>query len=570
MGTTPIIRVGEVHGPVLLRAITFAAAPVFLATAIARADTSQGVPPGVARISVVQSGTVVLTRSGKTKTQVTATVNMPVFAGDYVATTDSDTLAELQLDGYTALRLSGGVQLRLAANDAKTHEVDLAQGLVELAVLHVDQGLSEVVTPNVVVRASQPGDYRIWVSSDGQTSVTSRRGDADLITPQGTFQVAGGKTILIRGSSDSPTLQSVDRVADDGFDDFNHNRDRALFAALNENTHVPQDIAAYDRLDQYGHWAEVAPYGESWIPAQSSNWAPYRDGTWTWSGSYGWTWVGNEPWGWLPYHYGSWFYANGFGWCWYPPSLGLVPVWVPAFVAFFDYGGGPYGYGWVPLAPYETFYPWYPWYWGYYYPWPRWPRSFPPPPPPPPHHHTPIRMHPIAGHPISTRYRNAAFGGASTFDGRRMRDGVKIAPIRFDPGRFANVTIRHDAQPVALPVEHPPMDTVRVTPLSQRFEQTERTSQSQLPISHLRAPVVPAAPGAWHEYGGPRGSIPVPSQPRAPAGVAPAQPVERAPVERAPIERAPSAPVVHGGSSESHGGSASANNNGGNGSRPPA
>jgi hypothetical protein len=544
---------------VLLRAIAVCAASVVLTAAIARADAQQGVPPGVARISVVQSGTIVLTRSDKAKTQVEGSVNMPVFAGDYVATTDPDTLAELQLDGYSALRLSGGVQLRLVANDAKTREIDLAQGLVELAVLHPDEGVNEVVTPNAVVRASQPGDYRIWVSSDGQTSVTSRRGEADLVMTHGTFTVAEGKTILVRGDAENPSMQSVEKVANDAFDDFNHNRDRALFADLNENTRVPSDIAAYDNLDRYGRWADVSPYGESWIPNQSSDWAPYRDGTWVWGASYGWTWVGNEPWGWLPYHYGSWFYANGYGWCWYPPAFGVVPVWVPAFVAFFDYGGGPFGYGWVPLAPYETFYPWYPWYWGWYYPWPRWQHTFPPPPPPPPppHRHGPIRMH-----PITTKYRNAAFGGASTFDSHAVHGGIKIAPIRFDPGRFTDVTIRHDAQPVELPVEHPPIEIVHRVPLSQHFSETDRS-----------VPVVESAPASWHEYSVPRGSAPAPSQPHAPSGASPGNPVERAPVERAPVEHAPSAPVVHGGNSsgDSHDGNGAEGNGSNSGSsRPPS
>ncbi len=522
------------------------AAAAILTTAVASADDSQGVPPGVARISVVQSGTIVLTRSGKGKTQLAGSVNMPIFAGDYVATTDADTLAELQLDGYTALRLSGAVGLRLAVNDAKTREVDIAQGLVELAVLHADEGMSEIVTPNIVVRASKPGNYRIWVSTDGQTSVTSRRGEVDLITPHGTYEVAGGKTILARGDADHPSLESVDQVVTDAFDDFNHERDRALFAALNENTNVPSDIAAYDDLDQYGHWADVSPYGQSWIPTQSTDWAPYRDGSWVWGGGYGWTWVGNEPWGWLPYHYGSWFYATGYGWCWYPPSLGIAPVWVPAFVAFFNYGVSPYGYGWIPLAPYETFYPWYPWYWGWYYPWPRWYHTFPPPPPPP-HHHGPIRMH-----PLDAKYRNAAFGGASTFDPRSDRGRMKIAPIRFDPERFHDVTIRHDPAPVSLPVEGRPVETAHRLPLSPHFDDAERAAHSPI----VTSPLMPAVPAAWHEYAIPRAALPEPSQPHIPSGSAPVQPIRGAPIERAPAQ-----PVVHGG--QGSGGS-------GNATHPPA
>jgi hypothetical protein len=518
------------------------AAAAFLTTGAAGADDSQqGVPPGVARISVVQSGTILLTRSGKGRTQVAGSVNMPVFAGDYVSTTDSDTLAELQLDGYTALRLSGSVQLRLVANDAKTREVDIAQGLVELAVLHSDEGVSEVVTPNAVVRASKPGNFRIWVSADGhQTSVTSRRGEVDLVTPHGTYVVAGSKTILVRGDADDPSLDAVEKVANDAFDDFNRDRDRALFAALNENTNVPSDIAAYDNLDQYGHWADVSPYGESWIPNQTSDWAPYRDGSWAWGAGYGWTWVGNEPWGWLPYHYGSWFYASPYGWCWFPPSVGIAPVWVPAFVAFFNYGAGPYSYGWVPLAPYETFYPWYPWYWGWYYPWPRWSRTFPPPPPPPPHHHGPIRMHP------DVKYRNAAFGGASTLDARPVHGVNKVAPIRFDPERFSNVTIQH-VQPVALPIEGRPVETAHHLPLSPHFNDDERTAHSGM----FTDPVVPSVPASWHEYAVPRSSVPAPSYQHVPSGAAPAQPIERVPVERAPSE------PVHGGNSTGSSGSGS-------------
>lgn len=537
----------------LLRAIVLCAASALLTTAVASAGDSQGVPPGVARISVVQSGTIVLTRSGKGKTQVAGSVNMPVFAGDYVATTDSDTLAELQLDGYTALRLSGVIQLRLVANDAETREVDIAQGLVELAVLHSDEGVSEIVTPNAVVRATKPGNYRIWVSADGQTSVTSRRGAVDLVTPHSTYEVAVGKTILVRGSADDPSLQPVDKVATDAFDDFNHDRDRALFAALNENTNVPSDVAAYDNLDQYGHWANVSPYGESWIPDQSSDWAPYRDGSWTWGAGYGWTWVGNEPWGWLPYHYGSWFFRSPYGWCWFPPSVGIAPVWVPAFVAFFNYGAGPYAYGWVPLAPYETFYPWYPWYWGWYYPWSRWRHTFPaPPPPPPPHHHGPIRMHP------DVKYRNAAFGGASTFDSHPVHGEMKPGPIRFDPEHFKSVTIRHDPQPIALPVEGRPVETARHLPLSPHFNDTERVTHSEM----VTDPIVPSLPASWHEYGVPRGSIPAPSYPHAPSGALPVQPIERAPIERAPPE-----PVVRGGSApgNSSGGSHGGQGNSGNG-----
>jgi hypothetical protein len=109
------------------------------------------------------------------------------------------------------------------------------------------------------------------------------------------------------------------------------------------------------------------------VPQQTSEWAPYRDGSWVWEGGYGWTWVGDEPWGWAPYHYGRWFWANGYGWAWLPPAYAYDPTWYPALVGFYGYGDGlsvDFGFpciGWVPLAPFEPFYAWYPgWAWGGY------------------------------------------------------------------------------------------------------------------------------------------------------------------------------------------------------------
>ncbi|HVA34223.1 MAG TPA: DUF6600 domain-containing protein, partial [Candidatus Baltobacteraceae bacterium] len=301
-----------------------------IAASAAVAAAHDSVAPGVARISAIAHGAVVVTRTDThgIQTQVAGVVNAPLMAGDFISTTDPATLAEIQLDGYTALRLSGAVQARIAANDAKAQELQLAQGLVEVAILHADRTPTDVVAPSVTVRLDSVGSYRIDVAADGSTSVTARSGQAAIVTPHHTFTAQPGETVVARGAAASPSVTFGDEVARDDFDRFNTERDRAAFAALNDDTNVPSSVAGYDDLDRYGRWANVAPYGESWIPNEPSGWAPYRDGSWAWGGSYGWTWVAAEPWGWLPYHYGSWFYSSGYGWCWYPPALSVVPVWV--------------------------------------------------------------------------------------------------------------------------------------------------------------------------------------------------------------------------------------------------
>jgi hypothetical protein len=82
--------------------------------------------------------------------------------------------------------------------------------------------------------------------------------------------------------------------------------------------------------------------------------------------------VSSEPWGWAPYHYGRWSVYGG-RWGWWPGAAyaGYYPVWSPAYVSFFGWGGGgvglDFGYGfggwgrigWCPIGPGDWYHPWY-------------------------------------------------------------------------------------------------------------------------------------------------------------------------------------------------------------------
>src|ERR1700722_8565440 len=330
--------------------------------------------PGVARGSVIQGSAVI--QRGDSNTQTTAVINAPLLPGDYVST-GGTSRAELQFDGETAVRLGGNVQARITDNDPNNRALQLADGTVETGIVHGDQPF-QVDTPSVSVRAQDQGDYRITINRDGSSWVTARRGSAEVITPQRTYDLTSGRTLVGRGSAENPSIGYRSEVGFDSFDDFNAKRDDTMMAALNASPNLSPTIAGYDNLDQYGNWQDVAGYGQVWVPDEPADWAPYRDGSWAWGGGYGWTWVGTEPWGWAPYHYGRWFWANGYGWAWYPPAYSYAPVWSPALVGFYGWGGGVGigvgigfggfgfgGIGWCPLAPFEAFYPWYPgWTWG--------------------------------------------------------------------------------------------------------------------------------------------------------------------------------------------------------------
>ncbi|MGI8746549.1 MAG: DUF6600 domain-containing protein [Bryobacteraceae bacterium] len=95
------------------------------------------------------------------------------------------------------------------------------------------------------------------------------------------------------------------------------------------------------RLNRYGHWAWIEPWG--------------------------WTWVDDAPWGFAPFHYGRWAVIGG-GWGWIPGPARVRPVYAPALVAWvggprfnlsISVGGGGGGVAWFPLGPREVYVPGY-------------------------------------------------------------------------------------------------------------------------------------------------------------------------------------------------------------------
>jgi hypothetical protein len=415
----------------------------------------------VARVSVLQAGSVLVQRAGA-KTTVAARLNEPLIGGDTFATTDRDTRVEIQLDGFTDLRLGAGVDGRIIENDSRARRVELANGSIELSLLRGQNVACEIVAPSFTLRTRYAGAYRISMQRDGSASITPRSGQADVVTGSNTVTIRAGNTFVVRGSAGGASVESSPAIARDSFDEFNAQRDRTLLAAL-DDPQIPATIAGYDDLSAYGRWTSVASYGRVWVPdGQSAGWAPYRDGGWSYIGNDGWTWIGSEPWAWVPYHYGRWLYSSGYNWCWYPPPAGFNPVWAPALVGFFGYGNGPLGYsgiGWVPLAPFEPYVPWRPVRYGS-----------------PSHHHGATR-HARATESPEAAFRNARFGGASRA-GAGAWPGAGAAPVAASKPSSVLQVIRPVEPPLIRPVVPSNASTI------------ERAA----PIIHSAAPIVHAAP----------------------------------------------------------------------------
>ncbi|HEX3468228.1 MAG TPA: DUF6600 domain-containing protein [Candidatus Elarobacter sp.] len=328
----------------------------------ARADGDDQSQAGVARISIID-GSVAVQR-GDSSAPIDAAVNAPVLAADYITTGDASH-AEVQFDGTSMLRLGDNVQMRFTRIDTGNRQLQLAQGTVELRLLQGADGENVIDTPSVSLHPLDTGAYRVTVDGDGRTTITIRAGQAELITPQGNQTIGAGTAVVADGPASSPSVQNVQAVAMDDFDQFNQNCDQRESSALASTPNVDQSVSGVADLDANGQWQQDPSYGQVWVPTTvAADWAPYRDGSWVWEGSYGWTWVGYEPWGWAPYHYGRWFHSAAYGWAWYPGPRGFS-AWSPALVAFVGFGGGggvALGFGnigWVPLAPFEPFNPWW-------------------------------------------------------------------------------------------------------------------------------------------------------------------------------------------------------------------
>jgi hypothetical protein len=292
------------------------------------------------------------------------TVNTPLVPGDQIATGDKSR-AEVQLDYAHILRLAAQSQAKMANLSRNQLQVQIAQGYANLTVLKGGEANIEIDSPNVAVHPLGPGRVRVQVNSDAETDVIVRSGEVEVTTSQGSTRVKEGQLITVRGT-DNPEYKVVDAPSSDDWDRWNRDRDRTIETASSwHNTN--QYYTGSSDLDANGRWIDVPGYGNVWQPNdQGPNWAPYQAGRWVWEPYWGWTWVSYEPWGWAPYHYGRWFYWNT-GWAWWPGPIYPYyrPLWAPAFVTFFGFGGHVgfgFGFGtvgWCPVGPFDSFFPWY-------------------------------------------------------------------------------------------------------------------------------------------------------------------------------------------------------------------
>src|SRR4051812_15229768 len=313
-------------------------------------------PPGrVANLSYRQ-GSVVFAPSGE-EDWIELPANRPLTSGDRLWT-DSASRAELQL-GVATLHLGGESHLGVGALDDRGAQFILLQGSVNARVRELAQGENfEIDTPNLALRASQAGDYRVDVSADGrETRVVVQSGVATVFGEGGdSMHLGAGQQATFAGrylaQVQGQPFQGDELAQWAG----ERNRAEELSAAAR---HVPRGVVGYSQLDAYGTWGQDPTYGEVWYPQTTvPDWAPYRYGQWAWVQPWGWTWVDDAPWGFAPFHYGRWAQI-GSRWAWVPGRMVARPTYSPALVVFLGGGSQTRFTGWYPLGPGEAWWPTY-------------------------------------------------------------------------------------------------------------------------------------------------------------------------------------------------------------------
>ncbi|MFA7060683.1 MAG: DUF6600 domain-containing protein [Pedobacter sp.] len=303
---------------------------------------------GPARVRFVDGD--IMFRTPDADEWLSASINTPLDEGDAVWCPDG-AKTEIQLPDGAIVRLDGGSQLDLLANEDGFAHLHLASGRLYVRTTQTSMLNSlQIDADDTTVLPAARTRLRLDMLPNSQEDVAIYKGTAYVEGNGNRTKVRAGEQIALEeGHSEILPLNEPD-----SWEEWNMEQDRALSRAAKAESYLPEELRNYStELDANGRWVNVPEYGMVWQPSVSvsDGWAPYRSGSWIWKGN-DYVWISLENWGWAPYHFGRWAVINLFGWCWVPPTSGDV-YWGPGYVGWYRTGSNV---GWTPLAPGEVFY----------------------------------------------------------------------------------------------------------------------------------------------------------------------------------------------------------------------
>ena len=277
-----------------------------------------------------------------------AALNMPLSEGDRLGTTNGR--VEVFLGNRTYLRLDENTKIDFMNLPKKGDDlirINVWSGSVYLDVKRIRKEKDiEIHTQDASFYILDTGLYRLDVRENREMEILVFQGMLEAAGEEGSVLLKNQQRLEIRDARFASKPSQFMAAPEDDFDRWSTFRDSQVSKTVGKKTGLPSELEDFEsELNEYGDWANVAPYGNVWVPRnQADDWRPYSYGRWTWMSMAGWTWLPYEPWGWAPYHYGRWHWGMGMGWYWIPTSM-----WGPAWV---DWWWDDYYFGWAPLGWY--------------------------------------------------------------------------------------------------------------------------------------------------------------------------------------------------------------------------
>ena len=198
-------------------------------------------PTRVARISYV-TGAASFSVGGEPD-WARAVVNRPLITGDKLWV-DRGARAELQM-GSAAIRVGSSTSLALLNLDDRTTQIQLTQGLLNLRVRRLDRGeVFEIATPNLAYSIRQPGNYRVEVDPQGDSTMVLVRSGSAQVYGEGRAFVIGANRSYRFYDTDLRDFETFAVRGPDEFDRWSTDRDRRWDASPSRRF-VSADMIGY-------------------------------------------------------------------------------------------------------------------------------------------------------------------------------------------------------------------------------------------------------------------------------------------------------------------------------------
>ncbi|MBZ5618132.1 MAG: FecR domain-containing protein [Acidobacteriia bacterium] len=154
-------------------------------------------------VHVVWMNGAVSVRHGDDGPWVAAVLDAPLANGDHIAT-GAKAQADIQLDDANVFHAGSNSEIRLDRLESGHYRMAVIRGAVTCHVGGSSTADVEVGTPSVAVRPSKPGVYLIAVSRAGESEITVRAGDVEVVAPRGSEWVNAGQKMVARGPASDP------------------------------------------------------------------------------------------------------------------------------------------------------------------------------------------------------------------------------------------------------------------------------------------------------------------------------------------------------------------------------